>query len=179
MDGLGYRIYLLRKIHVFPTSKNNARMGESHRKTSYLYAEANKLMKRRRQRDRTRIRIFLNTQDPIYIRVEWKEERDWKERSTNYKTHFFTTIRNCSEAEPILDQMGICAYTIERTYDSKGNLLKKTIFRPTAIYTYDHRNRCIMKFPVSGNFAPTDRPPLMRKEDFARSKKTIKSLTCL
>ncbi len=153
-DGLGTEYTYLENTRL-PTSKTTLEWGNPLRKTSYFYDEANNLIEEAEE-GRTRIRYILNTQKPHLHRVQWKEERDW-EGQLIHKTHFiYDEYGNCSEEEHFGSDENL-AYTIERTYDSKGNLLEETNpLGQTAIYQYDHRNRCIHEIPFSGKLA-TDR----------------------
>ena len=146
-DGLGTEYTYLENTRL-PTSKTTLEWGKPIRKTSYFYDEANNLIEEAEE-GRTRIKYILNTQGPSLHRIQWKEERDWN-GGLIHKTHFiYDEYGNISEEEHFGSD-GNSAYTIERTYDSKGNLLEETnSLGQTATYQYDHRNRCIHEIPFS------------------------------
>ncbi|MGL5627152.1 MAG: RHS repeat domain-containing protein [Candidatus Rhabdochlamydia sp.] len=165
-DGLGTEYTYLDNTRLI-TSKTILDRGSPIRKTVYLYDEANNLIEEIGQ---TRIKYTLYQQGAHLHRVQSKEECDLQGKLI-HKTHFlYDQYGNCSTEEHFGSD-GILAYIIERTYDSKGNLLKETNpLGQEASYQYDSRGRCTHETPFSNisidrTFDAKGRLTLLKKED--------------
>ncbi|HEX2583184.1 MAG TPA: hypothetical protein VHL30_03615, partial [Chlamydiales bacterium] len=150
-DGLGAEYTYLENTRLL-TSKTILEWGKPIRQTSYFYDEANNLIEETEE-GRTRIQYLLNTQGSHLHRVQWKEEREWNGELMHKTRFIYDEYGNISE-EYHFGSDGNLAYTVEKTYDSKGNLLEETNpLGHIATYQYDHRNRCIHEIPFSGKLA--------------------------
>ncbi len=146
-DGLGYEYTYLGNTRLL-TSKTILSHGEPLRKKSYTYDEANNLIEEVEE-GLQRTKYILYTQGAHLHRNEWKEERDWEDQLIR-KTHFiYDQWGNLAQEEHFGSDQKL-AYTIKRSYDSKGNLLQESNpLEQVASYQYDLRNRCIHEIPFS------------------------------
>ena len=165
-DGLGTEYAYLHNTRLI-TSKTVLDRGKPIRKTTYLYDEAYNLIEELGQ---THIKYILYTQGDHLHRIQSKEECDL-EGKLIHKTHFlYDQYGNCSH-EKHFGSDGNLAYSIERTYDSKGNLLKETNpLEQEALYDYDSRGRCIHETSFSNTsidrtFDAKGRLTLLKEED--------------
>jgi len=134
------------------TSKTTTAHGEPLRKTTYTYDEANNLIEEIEE-GVTRTKYTLYSQGAHLHRTEWKEEFDWENRLIR-KIHFIYDGWANLAWEEHFGSDGILAYTIKKTYDSKGNLLEESNpLDQVASYQYDLRGHCTHEVPFSNKLA--------------------------
>ncbi|MES2273052.1 MAG: RHS repeat-associated core domain-containing protein [Chlamydiota bacterium] len=146
-DGLQYEFTYLGDTWLV-TSKTTFEFGKRLRKTIYRYDDANNLFEEE-EIGKTRIRYTLYQTAPHLHRIEWEEKTDWEGRLI-YQIHYAYDQWGNTAKEQHFDALGKLAYTLERTYNEKGELLCKTNpLGETAIYKYDERGRCFYEEPIS------------------------------
>ncbi|PWU14878.1 MAG: hypothetical protein C5B45_03765 [Chlamydiae bacterium] len=147
-DGLGTEYTYLGNTR-FLTSKTILDEGRPIRKTTYLYDEANNLIKEAEE-GQTYTKYILKTQEPHLHRIQWQEKYDWEDELI-HKTHFtYDNYGNCSK-EKHFGSDGNLAYSVKRVYDACGNLVQET--NQLASYQYDRRGRCIREIPFSNKLS--------------------------
>jgi RHS repeat-associated protein len=146
-DGLQYVFTYLNNTRLV-TSKTTLESGKQLRKTLYFYDNANNLIQKEEE-GKTRT-IYTLYQTGAYLhRIQWKETRDWNGALID-KTYYEYDVWGNVNKEDHFGSDGKIAYTIERTYNEKGELLNQT--NPVgelASYQYDLRGRCFYEEPFS------------------------------
>jgi len=130
------------------TSKTTLESGKKLRRTLYSYDEANNLIKIEEE-GKTRTVYTLYQTDSHLHRIEWEEKRDW-EGGLIHKIHYGYNAWGNTNRQEHFGSDGKLYYTIERTYNEKGELLSETNpLQEMAVYEYDGRGRCIYEKPFS------------------------------
>lgn len=146
-DGLGYEYAYLKDTHLL-TSKITLSNRAPVRKTTYIYDDANNLVEEREE-DRTITKYSLYQQGKHLHKVEWKEEKDWG-GNLIHKIRYIYDLWGNIKKEEHYGSDGKIAYEIQKTYNSKGNLLNETNpLGQTATYQYDERGRLVKEIPFS------------------------------
>jgi RHS repeat-associated protein len=128
--------------------------GKQIRKITYHYDAANNLYLVEEE-GRTKLSYILYQTVPHLHRVEWEEMVDWKGNAV-YKIHYEYDHWGNTNEEQHYGSDGKLSYTIQRTYNEKGELLDET--NPVgekAIYKWDARGRCYYEEPISNGLAIT------------------------
>lgn len=146
-DGLQCVFTYLGDTHLI-TSKTMIESGLQLRKTVYSYDEANNLVLVEEE-GKTRVSYALYAEGPHLHLVEWEEKRDW-DGQLIYQIHYgYDKWGNTCEEEHFGSD-GKHAYTIQRTYNEKGELLDETNpLGDMAIYQYNTRGQCFYEEPFS------------------------------
>jgi YD repeat-containing protein len=146
-DGLAFAFTYLGDTRLV-TSKTTLGSGAKLRKTLYSYDDANNLVQVEEE-DKTRTTYTLYQTAPHLHRVEWEEKRDWKS-GLLHKIHYSYDQWGNTNREEHFGSNGNLAYTIQRNYNAKGELLSETNpLHETAVYEYDLRGRCSYEEPFS------------------------------
>lgn len=146
-DGLQYSFTYLGDTRLV-TSKTTLERGVQIHKTLYFYDDANNL-NQIEEEGKTRTTYRLYETSSLLHRIEWEEKRNW-EGDLVYKIHYFYDQWGNINQEDHFGSDDELAYTIERTYNVKGELLSETNpLRETALYEYDARGRCFYEEPIS------------------------------
>lgn len=131
-----------------PLSKTTLMDGKPIRRTLYTYDDANNLVEEQEE-GKTITTYQLNKQGPHLHRIAFKEERDWNGQLIHKTGYAYDRFGNIAKE----DHYGSCgklAYSIEKVYDEKGNLLDETNpLKQKATYSYDERNRLVKQVPFS------------------------------
>ncbi len=146
-DGLSTQWTYLKSTRLI-TSQTIFDSGVPIRKTTYQFDDACNLI-RESEVGRTITDYLLHSQAPHLHRIEWKVEKDWEGRLI-CKIHLdYDQWGNiCTEA--VYGSDNVLAYTIERTFNAKGELLHETNpLGQEAAYTFDARSRCTRETPFS------------------------------
>jgi YD repeat-containing protein len=146
-DGLQYEFTYLRDTRLI-ASKTILESGKKLRKTIYSYDDANNLTQKEEE-GKTRTNYTLYQTGPYLHRVEWEEKSDWNGELI-HKIHYGYDAWGNANKEEHFGSDGKIAYTIERTYNEKGELLDET--NPVgemAVYKCDTRGRCFYEEPFS------------------------------
>ena len=144
-DGLTTQWTYLGSTHLI-TSKTMSDHGMQIRKTTCRYDDACNLIQESEE-GRTVTDYLLRQNAPHLHRIEWKIVKDWDGnliRKIQYEYDQWGNVRS----EEIFGSDGISAYTIEHTYNAKGELLQETNpLGQAAHYVYDERSRVSRRHP--------------------------------
>jgi RHS repeat-associated protein len=133
-------------------SKTTLMDGKPIRKTLYTYDDANNLIEEKEE-GQTVTTYQLNSQGHHLHRTSFKEERDWDGNLIHKTGYAYNRFGNIAR-EDHYGSDGKFAYSIEKVYDEKGNLLEETNpLGQKATYTYDGRNRPIKEVPFSNRLS--------------------------
>ncbi|MDE3055956.1 MAG: RHS repeat-associated core domain-containing protein [Verrucomicrobiota bacterium] len=132
------------------TSKTILDRGSCLRKTVYHYNGENHLVLEE-EAGKTKISYVLYQTGSHLHRPEWQVINDWEGKLIRKVRFFYDRYGNTSKEEHFGSD-GNLAYTIEREFDAKGNLLKETDpLGRCASYTYDNRGRPVRETTFSGS----------------------------
>lgn len=146
-DGLQYTFTYLGDTRLF-TSKTTLESGTQLRRTLYSYDDANNLLQIDEEGKTKTIYTLYQTASHLH-RVEWEEKRDG-EGGLIYKIHYSYDRWGNTKQEEHFGSDGKLAFTIQRTYNEKGDLLNETNpLQEMAVYEYDARGRCFYEEPFS------------------------------
>ncbi len=146
-NGLQYTFTYLGDTRLV-TSKTILESGIQLRKTLYFYDDANNLVQVEEE-GKTKTIYTLYQTAPHLHRVEWEEKRDW-EGELIHKIHYSYDQWGNTDREKHFGSDGNLAYTIQRSYNAKGELLNETNpLQEMATYEYDLRGRCFYEEPFS------------------------------
>jgi len=146
-NGLQYAFTYLGDTRLF-TSKTTLESGKELRKTIYSYDDANNLIQKEEEGKLRTIYTLYQT-GPYLHRVEWEEKTDWNGEPIHTIHYGYDRLGNTNREEKYGSD-GKIAYTIERTYNEKGELLDETNpIGEVAVYKYDTRGRCFYEEPFS------------------------------
>ncbi|MBS0584950.1 MAG: RHS repeat-associated core domain-containing protein [Verrucomicrobia bacterium] len=130
------------------TSKTTFEFDVKLRRTLYIYDDANNLIQMEEE-GKTRTTYTLRETNPHLHRVACEEARDW-EGLLIYKIHYGYDQWGNRDQEEYFGSDDTLAYTIQRTYNEKGELLAETNpLGERAVYEYDARGRCFHEKPFS------------------------------
>jgi RHS repeat-associated protein len=146
-DGLGFEYTYLGDTHLV-TSKITLMDDRPIRKALYSYDNANNLIEEKEE-GQTIIKYHLYQEGPYLHRIEWKEEIDWDGNLIHKVRYSYDRFGNIAKEEHY-GADGKFAYSIDKIYDEKGNLVEETNpINQTATYIYDARSRPIKEIPFS------------------------------
>ncbi|MDE3056020.1 MAG: RHS repeat protein [Verrucomicrobiota bacterium] len=152
------------------TSKTLFDRGSYLRKSVYHYNEENHLVLEEEVGQTKTSYILYQTGSHLH-RPEWQVINDWEGRLIRKVRFSYDRYGNTAREEHFGSD-GNLAYTIEKEFDAKGNLLKETDpLGRCASYTYDNRGRPIREVPFSGSpvversFDEKGRLTLLKEED--------------
>jgi len=146
-DGLQYAYTYLGDTRLI-TSKTTLESGTHLHRTLYSYDAANNLVEIEEE-GKTRTTYTLYKMTPHLHRIEWEEKRDW-EGGLIHKIHYSYDRWGNTGQEEHFGSEGKLAFTIQRTYNEKGDLLNETNpLQEMATYEYDARGRCFYEEPFS------------------------------
>lgn len=146
-DGFGFAYTYLGDTHLV-LSKTTLAHGKQVRKTSYVYDEACNLIEEREE-GRTITTYTLYQTSPHLHRVQWKEERDWEGSLIRKVKYSYDRYGNLAQ-EDYYGSDGAFSFTILKTYDEKGNLIREANpLNQLAEYRYDERSRPVQEIPFS------------------------------
>ncbi len=150
-DGLSTQWTYLKSTRLI-TSITILDHGVSLRKTTYQFDGACNLIQESEE-GQTVTDYILRSQAPHLHRIEWKIEKDWVGNLIR-KIHLDYDQWGNICAEAVYGSDDVLAYTIERTYNAKGELLHETNpLGQDASYIYDARGRCIQEMPFSHDYS--------------------------
>lgn len=148
-DGLQYAFTYLGDTRLV-TSETTFESGKQLRKTIYLYDDSNNLIQTDEE-GRTKTIYTLYQTLPYLHRVEWEEKRDWHGQLI-HKIHYRYDNWGNINQEQYYGSDGKLGYTINRTYNEKGELIEETNpLGEIASYQYDLRGRCFYEEPFSND----------------------------
>lgn len=131
-----------------PLSKTTFMDGKPIRRTLYTYDDANNLIESQEE-GKTITTYQLYMEGPHLHRTHFKEEKDWNGHLIHKTGYVYDRFGNIAK-EDHYGSDGQCAYSVEKIYDEKGNLLEETNpLQQKAFYTYDGRNRPVKEVPFS------------------------------
>jgi hypothetical protein len=134
-DGLSLEYSYLGETNLL-LSKSIFMDGKLTRKTSYTYDEANNLIQEKEE-GKTITTYLLYQEGPHLHRVHFKEEKDWNNQLIHITEYAYDCFGNTAQ-ENHYGSDGSFAYSLDRVYDAKGNLLQKTNpLGQEATYSYD------------------------------------------
>lgn len=172
-DGLGLEYTYLGDTHL-PLSKTTLTNDQPVRRTLYSYDDANNLIEKKEE-GQTITSYYLYQKGPHLHRVQMEEKKDWEGNLIRQIKYTYDQFGNAVK-EDHYGSDGKHAYSIQRTYDEKGNLLEETNpLGQTATYTYDARSRPIKEIPFSNRltidrtFDDKGRLTLLKEEDHVTS----------
>ena len=149
-DGLVFAFTYLGDTRLV-TSKTTLESGTQLRRTLYSYDDANNLVQVEEE-GKTRTTYSLYQTTPHLHRVEWEEQRNW-EGGLLHKIHYSYDQWGNTNREEHFGSDGNLAYTIQKNYNAKGELLSETNpLHEAAVYEYDLRGRCFYEEPFSNGF---------------------------
>jgi RHS repeat-associated protein len=146
-SGLAYAFTYLEGTRLV-TSKTTFDAGKKIRKTIYSYDSACNLIEKEEEGKKRTVYTLYQTAPHLH-RIEWEETTDWQGQLLG-KIHYAYDRWGNVNRQDHFGSDGTLSYTIERTYNEKGELLAETNpLNETAIYQYDARGRCVYQEPIS------------------------------